>query len=255
MYAIADFTPYNAVDGMLNTFEPTMARVSHDGQVFWTRPGTLDVLCRFSGLANFPYDTLSCPIEIGGWLSGGETQGLTSHADGCAAFEETEEVSLASFQEMNFQKVECSEHLYVYSCCPSDPYPVIKYRVFVTRASAYYDLFLLIPTTLFTLLSFTVFFMSFEVLPPSRRASELTLLIHVHPSSFHESLRRWGNASALASLSSSRLRSHEVPYRRSCRYAASSCGSRWSSYSTCCSPSSRWLRAASFLGSHLRSMR
>ena len=26
---------------MLNTFEPTMARVSHDGQVFWTRPGTL----------------------------------------------------------------------------------------------------------------------------------------------------------------------------------------------------------------------
>ena len=247
-----------------------MARVSHDGQVFWTRPGTLDVLCRFSGLANFPYDTLSCPIEIGGWLSGGETQGLTSHPDGCAAFEETEEVSLASFQEMNFQKVECSEHLYVYSCCPTDPYPVIKYRIFVTRASAYYDLFLLIPTTLFTLLSFTVFFMSFEVLPPplrgpvcvwplplrgSRRASELTLLIHVHPPSFRESLRRWGSASELASLSSSRLRSHEVPYRRSCRYAASSCGSRWSSYSTYCLPSSRWLRAASFLGSPSRSTR
>ena len=52
-----------------------MPLVHSDGRVYWSRTGTLDVLCRFSGLAMFPYDLLSCPIELGGWIAGGETQG------------------------------------------------------------------------------------------------------------------------------------------------------------------------------------
>lgn len=88
-----------------------MAVVTSDGMVFWSRPGSLNVLCRFSGLSSFPYDTLSCPIEIGGWASGGEVQGLSSHPTGCAAFSDTEEVALASYQEINFLSIECSEHM------------------------------------------------------------------------------------------------------------------------------------------------
>ena len=107
---------------MLSNFEASMALVQSDGRVYWSRTGTLDVLCRFSGLAMFPYDLLSCPIELGGWIAGGETQGLRAHDDGCADFSETEEVSLSSYQELGIAKVECSEHLYVYPCCPTDPY-------------------------------------------------------------------------------------------------------------------------------------
>ena len=110
------------------------------------RAGTLDVMCRFSGLIMFPYGEFSCPIEIGGWIHGGGIQGLSS-ADlsvtsrpGCADFDHTEETAMASYQEVNFNSVECEEHVYSYACCPHDPYPVIKYRIHVRRATAYYTL-------------------------------------------------------------------------------------------------------------------
>ena len=50
-----------------------------------------------------------------------------------------------------------------YACCPNDPYPVIKYRVYVRREPGYFIVWTVVPTTIFTLLSFTVFFMSFQV--------------------------------------------------------------------------------------------
>ena len=45
---VPDLTPYNAVEGIGSTFDAAMAVVQSDGSVFWSRPGTLDVLCRFS---------------------------------------------------------------------------------------------------------------------------------------------------------------------------------------------------------------
>lgn len=158
-----DIQAYNALDGMDSSFDGALAEVSSSGEVKWSRPGTLQVMCRLSGLAMFPYDQLSCPLEIGGWMMGGEVQGLTSHESGCVSLAATEEVSLASYQEMNFQRVECSEHTYIYPTLPSDPFPVLKYRIYVSRASSYYSLSLLIPTALITLISFAVFYMSFEV--------------------------------------------------------------------------------------------
>ena len=56
---LPDFTAYNSANGLMHSFEPAMASVRHNGDVFWSRPGTLDVLCRFSGLVMFPYDELS----------------------------------------------------------------------------------------------------------------------------------------------------------------------------------------------------
>ena len=44
----------------------------------------------------------------------------------------------------------------------ADPYPVIKYRIYVQRVTSFYTLATMIPSTLFTVLSFTPFFMSFE---------------------------------------------------------------------------------------------
>ena len=82
----------------MNTFDPAMALVSHTGRVFWTRPGTLDVLCRFSGLIAFPYGEFSCPIEVGGWISGGIVQGLASADTGCADFDREEETAMSSYQ-------------------------------------------------------------------------------------------------------------------------------------------------------------
>ena len=153
---LPDVQPYNAVQGLMHSLDPAMAIVTYDGNVSWSRPGILRVMCRFSGLISFPYGELSCPIEVGGWRLGGRLQGLTS-ADGsvstnsgCVEFDETEETSLPAYQEVAFSRVECSEHLYAYALA-DDPYPVIKYRVFITRSSGYYTLTSLVPSMLFTL--------------------------------------------------------------------------------------------------------
>ena len=41
-------------------------------------------MCKFSGLSNFPFDTLRCQIEFGGWLmSGGHQVRLTLTRETC----------------------------------------------------------------------------------------------------------------------------------------------------------------------------
>ena len=167
---LPDIQVYNAAMGSQNTMDPSDAQVSSNGQVHWSRPGNLKVLCRFSGLIMFPIGEFSCPVEIGGWLNGGEVQGLSS-ADasvtdypGCAdiASGHTDETGKGSYQEVRLVKVECEEHVYSYPCCPSNPFPVIKYRIYLKRATSFFVFTTMVPSTLFTLLSFTPFFMSFE---------------------------------------------------------------------------------------------
>ena len=36
----------------------------------------LDILCKFAGLAAFPFDELTCGMDIGGWSHGGGHQGV-----------------------------------------------------------------------------------------------------------------------------------------------------------------------------------
>ena len=160
---LPDATVYNSVHGLMSSFEPAMARASSDGTIFWSRQGSLEVLCRFSGLVMFPFDELSCPIDLGGWIAGAGTQGIISNENGCAAIDGSEEVSRTTYSDLELLKVDCEVITYTYACCPNDPYPVIKYRVYVRRIPGYYLLWTLVPSTVFTLLSFSVFFMSFQV--------------------------------------------------------------------------------------------
>ena len=59
-----DVQPYNAKSGLMNTLEPARATVTHTGHVYWARPGSLTVLCRFSGLVAFPFDKLIRTYEF-----------------------------------------------------------------------------------------------------------------------------------------------------------------------------------------------
>ena len=54
-----------------------------NGEVYWSRPGILDVLCKFAGLNRFPMDSqLSCDIDFGGWLHSGTFQGVALEGTG-----------------------------------------------------------------------------------------------------------------------------------------------------------------------------
>ena len=71
-----DISAYNADVGLVFTLEPSLASVSSSGAVFYSRPGSLEIMCKFSGLVAFPFDKLSCAVEFGGWGLSGAQQGI-----------------------------------------------------------------------------------------------------------------------------------------------------------------------------------
>ena len=153
---LPDVQVYNAQEGMVHTLDPALARVSSDGSVYYSRPGTLDVMCKFSGLVAFPRDSLRCGIEIGGWILGGGQQGLHLRNQGYA-FSNQETTSGTSYQEYEIKAVNVSLTLYEYACCPSDPFPVAVYRITLNRARGFYEMFTIFPGILMTILAFVVF--------------------------------------------------------------------------------------------------
>ena len=64
---LPDIAINNAQTGLMSSFDPALASVTNEGWVYWSRPGMLEVICRYSGLINFPSDKLKCAFEMGGW--------------------------------------------------------------------------------------------------------------------------------------------------------------------------------------------
>jgi hypothetical protein len=152
-----DIQPYNAMHGLVFTLEPSQARVSSDGSVFYSRPGSLEIMCKFSGLVAFPFDTLKCSIEFGGWSLSGEKMGIQLYETGFQ-FDTQEATSGTSYQEYLIDDVKIERQNYEYDCCPSEPWPMVLYHISLRRASFFYYSVCIIPGILITFLSFSVFF-------------------------------------------------------------------------------------------------
>ena len=156
---LPDVQPYNALTGIHNTLDPSIAVVQSSGSVYFSRPGMLNVMCKFSGLAAFPYDVLKCGIEFGGWGLSGGYQGLEL-LDGGYSFSSQEATAGASYQEYSIAAVECSVDNFFYggSDGANEPWPVIKYSVTLNHSDYYYTLSFVFPGMLITALSFAVFY-------------------------------------------------------------------------------------------------
>jgi hypothetical protein len=72
-----DIELWNLEEGLSSSLENAYGVVKYDGSVFWSRPGHLRPACKFSGLENFPFDKLSCTIELGSWVYSGMYMTLT----------------------------------------------------------------------------------------------------------------------------------------------------------------------------------
>ena len=156
---VPDLQPYNAVDGIVHTLEPALATVQSDGTVYWTRPGSLNIMCKFSGLVAFPFDNLKCTLEIGGWIMSGGYQGINL-LDGGYEYNAQEDTAGSTYQEYRIMKqngVVISRANYEYPCCPSEPWPILKFTMTLERASFFYTWVSLIPGIVITMLSFAVF--------------------------------------------------------------------------------------------------
>ena len=71
-----DVQPYNVRESAATTFDKNLIRLRSNGNLYWSRPGLLQIMCKFSGMIMFPFDTLSCLTEFGGWTMGGVMQGV-----------------------------------------------------------------------------------------------------------------------------------------------------------------------------------
>jgi nicotinic acetylcholine receptor len=67
---VPDIELYNQVESV-NEFSDKIIQVWAGGNVYYSRPGRLMVLCDFDGLEMFPFDTLGCSWTLGGWAQSG----------------------------------------------------------------------------------------------------------------------------------------------------------------------------------------
>ncbi len=68
-----DIELWNQKESIKTSFSNSFAAVDSDGRVFWSRPGHLNPVCKFRGLERFPFDKLSCVIELGSWSYSGRS--------------------------------------------------------------------------------------------------------------------------------------------------------------------------------------
>lgn len=71
---------YNGINLVRASFDVGGAYVRHDGRVWYSVPGVIDLTCRYTGLVGFPLDTLKCPLEIGSWVYADAVVNLTYHS-------------------------------------------------------------------------------------------------------------------------------------------------------------------------------
>lgn len=162
---LPDLQPYNAHGSFKETLEPALAKVKSSGSVYLVRTGTVDIMCKFSGLVAFPFDNPVCFMEVGGWIMSGAYQGLAFRGDGFE-FSLQELTSGSSYQEYSIADVDAKLLTYSYASAPSEPWPIAVYRIQLKRASMFYVFIVILPGILVTFLSFSVFWTPTEVADP-----------------------------------------------------------------------------------------
>ena len=101
--------------------------VYSDGSTWFSRPGTLEVVCRFSGLVAFPFDNPVCLVDIGGWALSGHYQGIslmgqTTNGESTPGYEisDQEVTSGSSYQEYLIESMSVEVITYYYASFPNE---------------------------------------------------------------------------------------------------------------------------------------
>ena len=132
---------YNGITPQEQVMEDGAAWVNHDGAVWQSVPGVVDVTCRFAGLTNFPRDTLSCPIEIASWSYSDLVTNLTFMMDrDCVDLTPDNPTAGTTYQEYLLTHADCQRNTRFYPCCGDTPYSQLIVRLFMKRSSLSYIL-------------------------------------------------------------------------------------------------------------------
>ncbi len=151
---VPDVDLLNQANGGVQTFPDAMATVYNDGTVVWKRNGGLKAFCFFTGLNRFPFDTLGCSYLIGAWVREENVEITLVNNTGWAAGGSLDEVIYNEYTLV----VDRIQSGYYYGLKS-----IVYYNLYFERSSRYYTLKVLLPTIVFTILSFGVFFLDLRV--------------------------------------------------------------------------------------------
>jgi hypothetical protein len=136
---VPDYDLLNRVKGV-STLVDTLATVYADGTVSWFRLGGLKVLCAFTGLERFPYDTIGCYLDFASFdrrlryklgLFGDETD-----VDDSIVISESFQVKYQEYSVV--EELASAEIIYGTQ---------LRYHLYFKRAHQYYDRVIIIPTS------------------------------------------------------------------------------------------------------------
>ena len=158
-----DIELYNAARSIKDTLGVKKISVTSDGSVYWSRPGTLEVLCNFKGLSRFPFDRVSCRMEFGAWsLYGGLQDIILRPSDGGVSWATEGETTDGSFQEYTIENVAPIRRVVYYNTPGQTHWPVLVYTATLSRDTAFYVWKLIVPQVSLAVLSLIPYWMSPE---------------------------------------------------------------------------------------------
>ena len=161
-----DIELYNSKTTIAESFDASLAEVDDKGNVYWVRQGSLQVLCKFSDVVNFPDDKPLCHFEMGGWMYSEQFQGIylkepdELDADDGFFFDNQEVTSQPSYAQFRISPENgTSATLVNYSYGSNWQYPVILATVRVERVNTTsWELLITFPTIFLACLSILVCF-------------------------------------------------------------------------------------------------
>jgi len=182
---VPDITTYNTRGSLADHVGGAWVDVYSSGGTWYSRAGTLEVLCKFQGLVSFPFDKdVRCDLDIGGWMISGAAQGIylapgvpgdpskfkpgvdflpvMPHWDSSLAssYEVAAERSTGStYVAYALTAVTANASAIVYGCCPNDPFPIMTYTFQMYRTTQMITV-LLLPLGFLTFLVNFAFFMT-----------------------------------------------------------------------------------------------
>jgi len=177
-----DIELVNGEEGLSQTLSNKLAMVYPDGLVYYSRPGLLKTLCKFSGLENFPWDVLECELEFGAWALDGSIQDIIPAVSDQGITWEGKEGSYISptqgstFQDYTLTNIEVRRTV-IYYADDGPPWPVLLYKLQLKRGAAFYVGKLVLPQVAMGMLSLVTYWMSPQV--GERLGFGITLILAV----------------------------------------------------------------------------
>lgn len=135
----------------------------HDGSLLWTPPAIYKFYCDID-LVYFPYDAQECYMKFGGWSH----DGLQVDIDLKSAPEGKTEYDVKLGSDMreytqsgswDVTEIPAKKRIKRYPCCPTVPYPDIRFYFRFRRKTLFYTVTLTMPCVSISILTLLLYYL------------------------------------------------------------------------------------------------